>query len=141
MNTCIRYQSALLRSLTRYLGVGTVATLAHQLLFLLGLSLDQPWWGSVCGACLGALLSFWLNRRYCFTHRDGKALQPLRFVCVALLHNGLNALAMWLMLDCLATHPLLAQALTTASLAVLGFFIHRHWTYHHADLAPATFGR
>lgn len=131
---------ALFASLACYLSVGSLATVAHQAVFLLFVALDRALLGSILGALLGALLSFALASRTCFARRGGKALQPLRFACVAGLHNTLNAAAMALLLRH-ETHPLLAQALTTGCLTLLVFFLHRQWTYHHDDLTPSRPGR
>ncbi|WP_139192669.1 GtrA family protein [Pseudomonas sp. NFIX28] len=140
MKTSSPHLPSMFASLVCYLGVGSLATAAHQALFLLFVALDQALLGSILGALLGALLSFALGSRTCFASRGGKTLQPLRFACVAGLHNILNAVAMVLLLRH-ETHPLLAQALTTGCLTLLVFFLHRQWTYHHADLVPSRTGR
>ncbi|MFP6800050.1 MAG: GtrA family protein [Pseudomonas sp.] len=140
MKTSHSLLPAMFASLVCYLGVGSLATAAHQALFLLFVALDQALLGSILGALLGALLSFALGSRTCFASRGGKTLQPLRFACVAGLHNTLNAVAMALLLG-LETHPLLAQALTTGCLTLQGFFLHRQWTYHHVDLVSSHPGR
>ncbi|MDF0731556.1 GtrA family protein [Pseudomonas entomophila] len=138
--TSILRPAAIVPALTRYLGVGMLATLVHQLVFVLALQLGQPLLGSVIGAAIGALTSFLLARGSCFAGRGGRRLQPRKFVCVALLHNLCNALAMAMLLRATPLAPFLAQALTTGSLALVVFFIHRHWTHSHVDLPLACRG-
>ncbi|MDD1013447.1 GtrA family protein [Pseudomonas rubra] len=120
--------------LLRYLGVGALATFVHHLLFAGLLLVWAPWTASVAGAATGALVSFWGNRRACFPASAGRKLQPLRFILVSLLHNLGNAAVMWLLLECLSWGPLLAQALTTLCLTLLGFLAHRYWTYADVDI-------
>ncbi|MEA5673731.1 GtrA family protein [Pseudomonas sp. MH2] len=139
-NSSILSPATIVPALRRYLGAGVLATLVHQLVFVLALQLGQPLLGSVIGAAIGALISFLLARRSCFARHDGKRLQPRKFVCVALMHNLCNALAMALLLQATSLAPGLAQALTTASLTLVVFFIHRHWTHSHADLPLACRG-
>jgi putative flippase GtrA len=121
--------------LIRYLGIGAVATSVHYWVFVLMLLQGAPLLGSICGAALGAAASFWLGRKACFIAAQGKTLQPIKFICVALFHNAANALLMGALLQFPLIAPVLAQMLVTASLTLIGFFIHTKWTYHHADLA------
>lgn len=131
----------IVHALTCYLGVGVLATAVHQLVFFLMLLLEQPMLGSISGAALGAVTSFLLSRRTCFATSEGRHLQPRKFVCVILLHNLCNAVAMGVFLYYADLPPVLAQILVTACLTLVVFFIHHHWTYSHVDLPVSRCGR
>lgn len=120
--------------LLRYLGVGALATLGHFALFACLLLVLAPWGASVVAAAGGALVSFWGSRRACFPARGNRSLQPRRFVCVTLLHNGANAVTMWLLLEYFTLGAWPAQALSTLVLTLLGYFAHRYWTYNDVDI-------
>lgn len=130
----------ILPTLPRYLGVGALATLVHQLVFFLVLLLGHPMLGSVSGAALGAVTNFLLSRRTCFVSTQGRHLQPRKFVCVIFLHNLCNAAAMGMFLYYAALPPLLAQLLASACLTLITFYIHHHWTYSHVDINSARRG-
>lgn len=138
--TTLPSTSTITALLCRFLGVGAIATLAHQLVFILMLMLGAPWLGSVCGAAVGAVVNFWLTRKACFVAQNGKRLQPYRFVYAALAHNFANAILMSLLLRT-SLPPLFAQMLITGCLTVVSFFIHRYWTYNHVDLTHIRSGR
>jgi len=121
--------------LVRYLGVGLLATLVHYLIFLLLMAagLFGPLLASVCGGVAGGVVSFFGNRTLCFVTDGRRKFQPVRFALVASAMNIGNAASMALLLG-LGMSPLFAQVLVTLILVLLGFSIHRFWTFSNADI-------
>lgn len=117
--------------LPRYLLVGALATLSHFGVFLLALTLTTPLAASLLGAAVGTAVSYQGNRRWTFA-REKPAARPgqlLRFCLTALAYNLGNALAMLALLDRWPGSPLLMQALSTASLTLMTYWINRTWTF------------
>ena len=114
----------------RYAVVGALATAAHwALLALLVEGAATPAWAaSGGGAVLGAQVAFWGNRRITFAHRGPLGPAWLRFMGTALLGAGLG-MALVAAGVTFGLHYLLAQALATAVVLVLGFAVNRGWTF------------
>ncbi len=121
---------ALKAALLRYAAVGGVATVAHWALLVLLVEAAgvAPWLGSGAGAVLGAQLAFVGNRRYTFRHLGPRWPAWWRFMGTAALGALLNmaivaAGAAW------GVHYLLAQAVATGTVLLLGFWINRRWSF------------
>lgn len=121
----------------RFAAVGALGTAAHYSLLLAlveGAGVD-PVAGSVAGFLLGALVNYTLNRTLVFrSDRDHVEALP-RFLAVAGMGLGWNALLMYVLVDFAGIHYLLAQILTTAVLLVWHYLGNALWTFrkHPAD--------
>jgi putative flippase GtrA len=121
---------AALPALLRYALVGGVATAAHYLL-LWALVEGGHWpppWAAGAGAVLGAQLGFVGNRVFTFAHRGPAWRAWWRFQATALLGALTSMLVVALGVRG-GLHYLLAQALATALVLVLGFAVNRRWTF------------
>lgn len=121
----------LLRQFTRYTSVGFVSAIGHYGLLIAlvqGLSVE-PVRASVAGALLGAWINYALNYRYTFRsnrrHREGVS----KFAVVATVGLLLNTVCMWLGVDVMRLHYLLAQVLTTGLVLLWSFGANRYWTF------------
>ena len=122
--------------LLRYWSIGGVATGIHYLVFLLLLGVFNPVTATLIGGLMGAIFSYWANKRITFMSNGSKELGSLRFYAVTLLFNLANAGCMWWV-----SHNwpqghvvvwLLVQVVITLVLSVISFFIHKYWSYHYA---------
>lgn len=118
-------------SLLRYVGVGSLATVAHYAVLVLAVEVGggSPPWSSFMGACVGALVAYAGNRQITFVDsgQPHRVAMP-RFFGVALLGatgNGLivSGLTSW------GLHYLLAQAVATVGVTVLTYHLNRRWTF------------
>ena len=115
-----------------YIVAGAIATAVHYsvligLVELLGLPAAPS---AVVGALCGAGASYFLNRRLAFAGSGAGHIQALpRFIAIALLGASLNGLLVWLGVQQLGWHYLLAQALATVLVMVLTFRLNRLWTF------------
>lgn len=111
--------------------VGVAGTLAHYaLLFLLVSSQTaHPVPASVAGAVLGAVINYALNYRFTFrsARRHREALP--RFLTIAAVGLALNAALMFLLVEPLQLHYLIAQLIATGCVLVWNFLGNRHWTF------------
>lgn len=114
----------------RYTAVGAVATALHwaTLVLLVERAAWAPAWASGAGALLGAQWAFWGNRYCTFQHRGPWLTAWARFHATAgagaLVGMGVvaaGAAAGW--------PYLLAQALATGLVLVLGFAVNQAWTF------------
>ena len=111
---------------------GGVATAVHYAV-LVGLVELQGFsaapsaaFGTLCGAAV----SYLLNRRMAFAESGAGHTQALpRFVAIAVLGAFLNGALVWLGVNMLGWHYLLAQLLATLLVMGLTFQLHRVWTF------------
>ncbi len=115
-----------------YTVAGGIATAVHYavliaLVELLGYpAAPSAAFGTLCGAAV----SYLLNRRITFAFSSAGHGQALpRFMAIALLGALLNGLLVWLGVQQLGWHYLLAQALATVLVMGLTFRLNRLWTF------------
>lgn len=119
-------------ALAKYTLVGGIATAAHylSLMVLVEVFGVSPALSAFCGAIVGAVLAYWGNRRITFdasSASHGRAVP--RFALVALAGALINALVVWLGVQTLGVHYLLAQAAATAAVLLLTYHLNRNWTF------------
>lgn len=126
----------LIRQFIHFTGVGAVSAIGHYglLIALVQLGGADAVVASAAGALLGAVINYWLNYRYTFRSRKQHAESVSKFAVVAVVGLLLNTLFMWIGVDLLGLHYLLAQVVTTGLLLVWSFTANRFWTFH--DPAP-----
>lgn len=115
----------------RFAAVGAVGTAAHYALLLAlveGAGVD-PVAGSVAGFLLGAFVNYTLNRALVFRSDRAHAEALPRFLAVAGMGLGWNALLMYALVELAGVHYLLAQILTTAILLVWHYLGNALWTF------------
>lgn len=121
----------LARQFSLFTLVGVVGTVAHYslLVVLVDGSAVAPVPASMAGALLGALVNYALNYRFTFasTRRHQDAMP--RFLAVAGVGFGLNAVFMWITVEGLGFHYLLGQMCATALVLVWNFLGNRLWTF------------
>jgi putative flippase GtrA len=111
--------------------MGAMGTAAHYaLLFFLVTSLGvHPVPASVAGAVLGAVINYILNYRFTFrSDRKHKEALP-RFLAIAATGLALNTILMWLLVEPLHMHYLIAQLIATGCVLIWNYFGNRHWTF------------
>lgn len=123
----------LLPQFARFTGVGCASAVGHYGL-LIGLVqmfdvAAVP--ASTAGALLGAWINYRLNRRFTFASRVRHAVAVPRFLLVAAAGVALNAVLMWLGVEVLHLHYLLAQVATTVLVLLWNFALHKLWTFRH----------
>ena len=115
-----------------YIIAGGIATAAHYAVLIalvewLGVSAAPS---AFIGALCGAVVAYLVNRRITFTassSRHGQALP--RFMVISLLGALLNGALVWLGVEQLGWHYLLAQALATVLVMGMTFQLNRTWTF------------
>jgi len=122
------------RQFVRFAGAGCVSAIGHYgLLILLVQAFDSDAVvASALGALLGGLINYSLNYRYTFRSQRPHAQSSVRFALIAVLGLALNTVLMWIGVDLLHWHYLLAQVLTTLLVMVWSFSGNRWWTFHAA---------
>lgn len=119
-----------MKQLSRYAGVGIVATAAHYALMALAVEAGHwpAWLASGAGALLGAQVAFWGNRHFTFGHRGAWWPAWCRFHATA----GAGALLGMLLVDGgvrAGIHYLLAQAAATVLVMLATFATNRVWAF------------
>ena len=115
-----------------YIVAGGIATAVHYAVLI---ALVE-WFGvfaalsSFTGALFGAVVAYFANRYITFPGSNSRHIQALpRFMAIALLGAVLNGALVWLGVQQLGWHYLLAQALATLLVLVLTFRLNRLWTF------------
>lgn len=117
--------------LLRYAGVGAIGTALHYAAMfglMAGFSVD-PVMASTAGAVLGALANYALNYRFTFRSSAGHRMAMPRFLLIAMIGFGLNALLLGLLLHTTALTPILAQLMATVGVLGFSFFANRTLTF------------
>jgi len=116
--------------LLRYALVGAMATAAHWLTLslLVEAALLPAWLASGVGAVLGAQLAFAGNRRFTFNHQGAWWPAWWRFMGTAAL-GAVLGMALVGAGVALGLHYLLAQAVATLVVMLLGFVVNRRWSF------------
>ena len=115
-----------------YIVAGGLATAAHYavLIALVELLVLPAAPSAAFGALCGAGVSYFLNRRMAFSGSSSAHVQALpRFIAIALLGALVNGVLVWLGVQQLGWHYLLAQALATILVMGLTFRLNRLWTF------------
>lgn len=115
-----------------YIVSGSIATAVHYAV-LVGLvevsglaAAPSAAMGTLCGACV----SYVLNRRTTFSASGAVHSQAVpRFTVIVLLGAFLNGVLVWLGVNLLGWHYLLAQVLATVLVMGLTFRLNRLWTF------------
>ena len=132
-----RYASmaALFRQFINFTGVGFVSAIGHYglLIALVQLAGVAAVPASAAGALLGAWINYTLN--YHFTFRSSKRHREavLKFAAVATVGLVLNTLFMWVGVDLIGAHYLLAQVVTTGLVLIWSFAGNRFWTFQSSS--------
>lgn len=87
---------------------------------------------STAGATLGALVNYALNRRYTFDSEKRHREALTKFLIVAALGLTLNAFFMFVLVELLSVHYLLAQVVSTTLILVWNFIGNKFWTFREA---------
>ena len=115
-----------------FAGVGAISAVGHYglLIALVEAYSVAAVPASAAGALLGAIVNYSLNYRYTFrsTVPHGPAIG--KFAIVATTGLILNSVFMWIGVDLLGIHYLLAQVITTALVLVWSYCGNRFWTFN-----------
>ena len=115
-----------------YIVAGGIATVVHYavLIALVELFAFDPAPSAAFGALCGAIVSYLLNRRVTLVGSSAGHVHALpRFMAIALLGALLNGVLVWIGVQQLGWHYLLAQALATVLVMGLTFRLNRLWTF------------
>lgn len=120
----------------RYAGAGSIGTASHYLTVIATVELlgAAPWVASASGACIGAIVNYFLNYHLIFaSNRPHKATLP-RFVVVAATSVVLSAFIVRLG-QTWGVHYLLSQVVATAASLIIGYLLNKAWTFRDAELS------
>ena len=124
----------------RFLVVGAISTSVHYVVLIAAVELLH--WGAVPGSgvgfCVGAVVSYLMNRRYTFRSEAPHATAVIRFVLVLAVGLGLNMLLMKLFTGQLGWPYLLAQMLTTGLVLFWHFAGNALWSFAHPGPAGSS---
>jgi putative flippase GtrA len=119
---------------TRFVAVGCGLIVVDWLVFVaLTRAGFQTAWSNVAGRVAGALVGFWANGSVTFGKPGDPRLGKRRFARFAVLWVTLTVLST-VLVAALAEHlglrfAWLAKPVVEAGLAVISFFVSRHWVY------------
>ncbi|MGH7769048.1 MAG: glycosyltransferase [Candidatus Binatia bacterium] len=120
------------RIFIKYCFVGCFVTGVDFALFSVGFyALRLGAVGSKLIAFSGAVMvSYALNRAWTFRSRNKKVGQQFsRFLTVSVVGAGLSSVGIYLLIDILAVHPLLANGITSGLVLSWNFLANKYWTF------------
>lgn len=118
----------------KFLGVGGAATLLQYTILILLVEFDLaiPVVASAVGYALSSIFNYTLNYYLTFGSTAQHHVAATKFVAVAVVGLGINSGLIYLLNDVLSLHYIFAQILSTITVLLWNFFIHKHWTYTSA---------
>lgn len=122
------------RQFVSFCALGTVGTLAHYLVLVLGVALGGgPVVSSTLGCIVGALVNYTLSYHYVFRSSGSHPHTITKFLTVAIFGLGLNTLALSFAIYGLRLHYLVGQVLATGIVVIWNFVGNRWWTFREAE--------
>ena len=115
-----------------YVVAGGIATAVHYAVLIalvegVGVSAAPS---AFIGALCGAVVAYLANRYITFPGSSARHIQAMpRFMAIALLGAVINGVLVWLGVQQLGWHYLLAQALATVLVMGMTFRLNRIWTF------------
>jgi putative flippase GtrA len=121
----------LLNQFLRFAGVGVIGTAGHYVILIIVVETlsGDPVVGSTLGFIGGAVINYFLNRRFTFDSKARHAVALPRFLAVAASGMVINASIMAFLSKSLEFQYLLAQLVATALVLVWNFLANRYWTF------------
>lgn len=115
----------------RYAAVGAIGTGLHYaaMFSLIAAFAVEPVMASTSGAILGALANYALNHRFTFRSTASHQVAMPRFLLIATIGFGLNALLLGLLLHTTALSTAFAQLVATIGVLGFSFFANRSLTF------------
>ncbi|PCH57377.1 MAG: hypothetical protein COC15_01200 [Legionellales bacterium] len=120
----------MIKQFFNFLLCGGIATAAHYALLIALVELLQinAVLASSVGFLLGFLVNFILHSKLVFTQSGGDH-KMLRYFSMAVAGASLNCGVMWLLLNIMSSHYLLAQICATGIVVVVNYFCCRLWVF------------
>ncbi len=120
------------RTFVKYCIVGTSVTAVDFLVFSLafyGLRLGSiP--SKLVAFCCAVVVSYIFNRIWTFRSQEGRIPQQFsRFSAVSIVGATFSGGLIYLLIDVLAIHPLLANAITSCVVLTWNFLANKYWTF------------
>jgi putative flippase GtrA len=123
-----------LQQFTRFAAIGALATGLQYLILILLVQGQLA--GAVIASSIGftasSFINYLLNRRYTFRSDRSHSHALPRFMTVASIGLGINAVLMWLFSVLLGFHYLVAQLAATGGALVWNYSMNRAWTFSKA---------
>ena len=119
------------RQFLRFALVGTVATMTTYSVLIVGvenLHMNAVT-ASIAGYMLGMIVNYILNYRYTFSSEQQHQVVLPKFVLVMVIGMLINAGVMFIGIDWLGIHYMLAQLAAVAVVFMLSFTANRMWTF------------
>jgi putative flippase GtrA len=115
----------------KFAAIGALGTICHYILLIVMVSKfgQSPVLATSCGALLGAIINYVLNRSLTFrSSRKHREALP-RFLLLATIGLVLNGLIMASLID-LGMFYLMAQLIATGFILLFNYFVSRVWIFH-----------
>ena len=121
----------IIQQFLRFAGVGVIGTTGHYavLIILVELFDYNPVFGSFLGFLTGALINYFLNRRYTFASNSRHAVALPKFILVAVVGMIINIMVMSALVETFDLQYLLAQVVATALVLIWNFSVNKYWTF------------
>ena len=88
---------------------------------------------NVLGYGLGVLNSYYWNKKWVFQIKEGRANVFLKFVAVNLLTLAFNTSILYLLVNRVGLHPVVANVLAVGCGLVLNYILNYKWTFNKAQ--------
>lgn len=122
------------RQFVSFCVLGTVGTLAHYIVLVLGVELGGgPVVSSTLGFIVGARVNYALSYYYIFRSYSAHPYTITKFFTVAIFGLGLNTLVLSSAIYALRLHYLVGQVLATGIVVIWNFVGNRWWTFREGE--------
>ena len=112
--------------------VGTSGQYVTLILFVEAMH-QNPVLSSTLGFLVGAIINYILNYRYTFKSSKPHREALVKFLLVASIGAGVNTGLMYILIESIRLHYIIAQLLATAAVLVWNFAANKYWTFQVVD--------
>ena len=108
--------------------IGIVNTLVgFSIIFSLMFFGVSATWSNVIGYAIGAIFSYFLNKKYTFKSKENNPSQAIKFFTVLLISYGLNFITLQGLLS--STNPYLAQLISAIVYTLSSFLLAKFFVF------------
>lgn len=119
------------RQLIIFTAIGAIGTAGHYtvLILLVELGIMSAVPASVAGFVVGAIINYLLNYRFTFNSDKPHTEAFSKFMTVAVITACINTLLMYVGVEIIRVHYLLAQIVATGVVLLINFIANKLWTF------------
>lgn len=121
------------KSFLMYVGVGSINTIAHQIVYLNMLNYHNPYFANALGFCASIIVSFYLNTKYTFAS-DITFDKMIKFPLSYIPHILGSSIGIGVLIEGMNVPPRFASIIMVLIVGPIAYLIAKHALTNKTDL-------